>query len=469
MFSDMGAPILSLRSLVRHPVFLIAVAGIAVRFLIFPLLEVGYDTDFWATIMRNLRSGEGLYGLEGYYYTPVWGYILSFLSVLQGVFLNIDVIGLRVAEVFQIESYSIDWFLFPVTATVTSVAFNFFMKIPFLISDLIIGYLIYWLIKDKTGDMRKATIGFGLWFLCPLVICVTSVSGMFDTFSVLFSLLCIIMVKKDKLFLAGVLFSFAVLMKFFPLYLGFILLAYIMARHRDDGLALRSVAKAVAGTLTGALVLLAPLIAEGSLTDSILFITVRASGGGEATLLNSVIADGAILVYLLSLIAAAALAFKLAKKKEDLDDAFHRYALLLVALLFIYPPAPQYLVLLIPFLAMQIAMTDKRFKISWVLVSVGGMMYILSNNFMLFFSLGAFTDLISLEYIMSMMGWFQTPLLSGLSPTYILYCVSGAIYYLGVVSVVLLFLRDRSAGRRGQEEKFSLSRVFSYRRQKAQN
>ncbi|MDR3075477.1 MAG: hypothetical protein LBU30_05530 [Candidatus Methanoplasma sp.] len=467
MLNDMGSPIFSLNSLIRHPVFLIAVAGIMIRLFIFPFAEVGYDSDFWATIIRNLESGEGLYGLEGYYYSPVWGYILSFVSVIQESFLNIDVMGLRVHEAFPVESFT-EWFF---TATVTSVKFNFWIKIPFLISDLLVGYLVYWIIKDKTGDMKKATIGFALWFCCPLVICVTAISGMFDTFSVLFTLLCIIMVRKDKLFLSGLLLSFAVLTKFFPAYLIFILLAYIVMKHRDDGKAVKSVIISAAGAAVGFIVLMAPVVAEGNLSESLLFITTRA-GGDAVTLFGEIASKGAVLMYALGILVSLILAFLLTKKdRGELDDSFFKYMLLMMAFVFLYPPTPQYLVLLIPFLVMYMVMRDWRFKWCWLLISVGGALLILSGNFVLFLSLGAFTDIMSLDQIMSAVDWFQAPLFSEISPRHIFYYSSGIIQYLGVVLISYIFLKDMYTGRRSEgngsrASGFSLSRFSSCKQPK---
>lgn len=452
MISDISSPVDSIRSFFRHPIFLILLAGVVIRLFIFPFFEVGYDSDFWATIVRNLESGEGLYGLEGYYYTPVWGYILSFMSVLQESFLNIDVLGARIVEAFPIESYT-DWFL---TATVTSVTFNFWIKIPFLICDIIVGYLIYWLIMDKTQDTKKATIGFALWFLCPLIICVTSISGMFDTFSVLFTLLCIIMVRKDKLFLAGVLFAFAVLTKFFPAYLIFIFVAYILVKHRDDGLALKGVMTAAIGALIGFVILMAPQIIDGTVGESLLFITARTGGGDTATLLEQIASKGAIVIYAMGILVSIVLAALLSKKdKSELDDSFFKYILLMATFIFIYPPAPQYLVLLIPFLAIYMVTKDMEFKKSWILISLGGMFFVFGSNFALLLSLGTFTDIVSLDYIMSMVEWFNSPLVFGVSPMYLVYNGAGMVQYIGVISIGLLFYHKERLNKKKDQKPLS--------------
>ena len=426
-------------------------AGIVIRFILLPFFEVGYDSDCWATIIRNLESGYGLYDLEGYFYTPPWGYMLSVMAALQEMFLNIDVMGIRLPEAFVIEGYS-KWF----SSMVTSVEFNVWMKAPFIISDLLVGYLVYWIIKDKTSDMRKATIGFALWFLCPLTIGLTSVSGMFDTYSVLFFLLCVIMLRKDKLFLAGILFSFAVLMKFFPVFLIFLLLVYILVKHRSDGKAMRSIILAMSGALLAAVVLLFPQIINGELMETLTFMTSRAGVGlSDPSLWDQIVSKGAVITYVGVLIAGLFIAYKVRlMDPERIDDNFFKYALLTLSFVYLYPPAPQYLLLIIPFLAIYLVTADHRFKLSWLLISLGGALFICSNNFTLLLSAAVFTDLISIEYVMSMIESFFTSFIADISVRSIMYYGAGALQYIGVISVIVLFYIGwrKKDGTKGSEE-----------------
>ena len=38
------------------------------------------DPEYWPRIMQTVNSGNGIYGLDGNYYTPIWGYLLSFVD-----------------------------------------------------------------------------------------------------------------------------------------------------------------------------------------------------------------------------------------------------------------------------------------------------------------------------------------------------------------------------------------------------
>ena len=88
---------------IRHPLAAIVIAGLAIHLLIM-LLAMVYDSDYWAIVIRNINAGEGLYGMEGYYYTPVWGYILGLVSAFQNAFLSLGDSAVRVFDVIYFEA-----------------------------------------------------------------------------------------------------------------------------------------------------------------------------------------------------------------------------------------------------------------------------------------------------------------------------------------------------------------------------
>jgi hypothetical protein len=226
----------------------------------------------------------------------------------------------------------------------------------------------------------------------------------------------------------------------------------------------------VAGAAAAFLMLMAPQIASGHFMDSFIFMTSRASSDvGPVSTIGMLTGNVVIIVYLAGIAVSIIMGYLLSKKKEEeLDSSFLKYSTLMIAFLFIYPPAPQYVVLLIPFLAMCIATADGRLKVGWALISIGGIGFILSGNFVLFLSMGTFTDMMSLEYIMSMISWFQTPAVFGVSPMAVLYYTFGAIQYIGIVVVFLLLLKDTRIGTgiNAYLSRLNLSRSSSCRRSK---
>lgn len=423
------------------PFFIILVIGIVIRLVIAPFLEVEFDAEHWATIIRNIESGNGLYGLEGYHYTPVWGYIIGGFAFIQESLLNINVLGTLLPDAFIVETYT-DMFRSSsfFTSMITSVAFNFWITIPLIISDILVGYLTYWLIKDMTGDKKKATFGFALCFLCPLLICSTSVSGMFDTFSALFVLLGVILLRKQNYFMVGVLLTFAVLTKFFPAYLFFIFIAYILIRKRDEGKPLIAVMTMVAGMAVAFLILMMPQIINGELMDSLFFITNRV---GDSV--NGLISNTALIVFAILIPVSALLARHMYRKNDpNPDDSLFFMILFMLTLVFMYPPTPQYLVLLIPFLAIAVAVKGKEpLMKSWILISIGATLFIFTSNFTLLLSTATFTDLISVDFVMGMIEWFQTPILFGQNPMTIMYIITGVLQQIGIISLLWYLIRDK--------------------------
>ena len=65
----------------RHPVITILSVALLVRLVLMPLLTYDYDIYHWAVIIQNFQSGNGLYDVAGYYYTPTWGYILRLSKI----------------------------------------------------------------------------------------------------------------------------------------------------------------------------------------------------------------------------------------------------------------------------------------------------------------------------------------------------------------------------------------------------
>ena len=54
-------------------------------------ISVTYCTDigYWIRVSSNLTAGYGLYDVPGYYYMPIWGYVIAVLTYICNA-LNID-------------------------------------------------------------------------------------------------------------------------------------------------------------------------------------------------------------------------------------------------------------------------------------------------------------------------------------------------------------------------------------------
>lgn len=258
----------------KHPILYLLVLGVVVRALVM-CTAVIYDSEFWAVVIRNIETGNGLYGADGYYYTPVWGYILGLVAAFQDAVLSLGDSAVCVFEIIPTEGT----ILRNTCAVATSIAFNFCTKIPLVLIDLVMAYAVYVLVKDMGGSNEKAIFAFALTWMSPVLLMSSGVVGMPDTLAATFAVLSVILVRRGQSFFAGLAFALGFLTKFFPLFLVFILIAYLASKYKGD---IRRILKEVALAVTGAVIAIVavffPQAAEESLPLAFQFITDRLGG-----------------------------------------------------------------------------------------------------------------------------------------------------------------------------------------------
>ena len=378
----------------KKPILIIFIISIAIRLILAPLLTMNYDVYHWALVMQNIQAGNGLYEVAGYYYTPIWGYLIGFTSMLHDVFLNMPVFGERFLVALPVEGGG----YVQATATITTVGFNFFIKLILFVADVIVGYMIYQIVKEHTQDEKKATMGAALWLLCPSVIAISAVCGMFDAFCVLFLVAAMILAHRSMYFLAGVMLSFSILTKFFPVFFAAFFIAYILMKHRDDVRKWKYLAKAMLGAVIAAVLVLMPQILTGTLSDAFSFITGRASGGLGAGL-GPIVTYGTMVAYVAIFALTAFISWKYYKKGDRSFNAMLKYMLLTATVTLLYPPTPQYTLIVVPFLIMSIVLLDRQLIKPWILMSIFVTASALTSSFALLLSAGAYMNLISLDTV----------------------------------------------------------------------
>ena len=394
-----------LRNIVKRPIFVIFMVGIIARVILMPLFSNTYDVWHWAITVQHIQAGEGLYSITGYWYTPVWGYILGAWSNVMDLF-GVTDYGYLVENALVMEHEG--WIGH--TATVPSMAFAFFVKIPEVIADIIAAYLIYKIVMHKTNDEKKATYAFALWFLCPFVIFVSAVHGMFDPIVVMFMLLSIYAVMKGHNFLAGASLSVAILLKIFPIFIVPAMIAYLASKHRGDSGAFRKqLGTAALGAGLMALLIYIPQILDGTVAETLRFLTGRMDieglreAGSVWDLVNLIGARIGVFIQPVLFIAAAFLAYRMYKKNgEDADKALISCLLITFSVVFIIPMTPQYLLILFPFMVLFTVMYDKRFLLPFLLISFAVMAQsILTWNATYLIPLAAETNILNTDVLIS--------------------------------------------------------------------
>ena len=415
------------------PLLLVLIIGTAVRLIMAPLLTYEYDAYHWGVIMQNINSGNGLYELTGYFYLPVWGYIMGFIDMIWNTFLSVDVFGVSVTELFPMCDLEHIWHL----STITSPEFNTAIKIPLIIVDLIVGYLVHKTVFEITSDRRKADIAFGLWYLCPIVAYMSGSQAMFDNISALFLLLCIIFVRKDRYFLAGVFLSLATLLKLFPLVCALILVLYVIRKYPEKKETVRRLILAVLGFAVTAAVIMLPNILEGNIESTLTLITDR---GSRNTLYSIVTIGAAVILELL-------IAHRFFREEGNPDTLLLKYIPCAMVISFIMGLNPQYVIVIIPFLAINICTSDRTYTLCWWIIGCASMLSaLIQDNFSILSSVSTFWGWVSPEWIVDTMVAFETKIL-GIPLMFYFNDFFTVMEYVGVASVVLLMFRKEIAGK----------------------
>lgn len=289
----------------KHPFAMLLLIGLLLRLIIAPLFTFNIDVGYWSDVKDVFQNGFGLYGTPGYYYTPVWGYCQGFITFFMETF-GITNYGVYVPELNSFV-YS-DFSVFPF---VTSIEFNFIVKLPLILVDAATGWLIYHLVMKYNGDQGKALMAFALWFFCPLVITESTFHGTFDNMSVMMLLASIVLVMDGKYTLAGAAFAAASLTKFFPVFMIFFLVAYVLRKEGLDSNGVKCVLKSIGGAIGAFLLIYLPNILQGDFWQSMYFLTSRLGISREA--LSSIGVGSTIIIVAALVIFIGLVAFMVAR------------------------------------------------------------------------------------------------------------------------------------------------------------
>jgi hypothetical protein len=99
---------------------------------------------------------------------------------------------------------------------VPGMLFNTIVKLPLLISDLLVTLLLYRIVKETTANTGLAEKAAFLWFLNPFLTWVSAGWGMWDTMPALFSLASFYLILKKRITLSAISLSLGVASKLYP-------------------------------------------------------------------------------------------------------------------------------------------------------------------------------------------------------------------------------------------------------------
>lgn len=211
-----------LRELPRFRTVLIV--GAAIRIAIAPFFAHVVDVFHWYEIGTSFF--QGTIPLSNFF-TP---YQYSFFLFLFPGTLLFDIVS-KLVPSGVIQMSSLNPALNPgpqwSVTLVPGLLFNLAFKLPLILSDLLIGLLLYRTLLKISKDERAATSGAALWILNPLSIWISSGWGMFDTLPALFTILTLYMLLEGRIGVASLSLVLAIAMKYYAVVLVFPFLLFV--------------------------------------------------------------------------------------------------------------------------------------------------------------------------------------------------------------------------------------------------
>ena len=380
------------------------IIGLSVRLCLIPITSSPFDVAAgWIAVIEEIYAGNSLYDAELYKYTPIWGYILAFISAIANL-LGMESFGEMFTTIYPGQELTFGY------GFISNLGFNTLVKTPALIFDLLTVLSVYKLVKDITGNHKKAEISAAMWFLCPVVIISSAVFAMFDSIMIFFMVESIYYFRKKKWAFTGILMALSILTKAFSAVLLPIMIAYMLSERENSWMTrAKNIGFATVGFVTTTLLIYAMPLITGEFEDSIWFLTSRsntyASGGG----LNILdVGFNNIFFYMPAIIAILlASTLIMAVKKTNRDDVFLTLSIIVLSVMFCFPYVsytPTYgIVLVLPTILLYVKY-GKIAIMPWALTLFFVIHGIAHYWETMFYPLAAFTNLVNITDIVENMG-----------------------------------------------------------------
>lgn len=176
---------------IKQPLLVVLLIGLIFRLILAPFTGHTSDIALWASIDENfyLLQFNPLYGWSGLLFPSIMLFFYPFYLLLSYIGLgNI------------------------LTQTLV-------IKIPFILTDLFIGILLYKIAFMKTKNRVISNIVASSWIFNPFVIFVSSIHGMYDSIPVFFLLLSVFFLFDNKWMNSLISLGISSCIKIFPLFL----------------------------------------------------------------------------------------------------------------------------------------------------------------------------------------------------------------------------------------------------------
>jgi uncharacterized membrane protein len=205
--------------------------GVAARLILMPVAAHPYDVYYWYLTTQDITN-NGFSSLQSF--PPLWYHYMLiplsyFYNWLAGIFPTGSISMSTLPSILNFyPSYNI--------ALIPGFLFNFVVKIPFLISDIVVTLLLYKTVQKFLKNRNLAEMAALMWFLNPFVIWISAGWGIWDTLPALFSLGAFYFLLEKRWVFSAVCLSLGVALKIYPLLflipIGFYFLKTKGEKHR---------------------------------------------------------------------------------------------------------------------------------------------------------------------------------------------------------------------------------------------
>ena len=251
------------------PLCTVLILGAILRLAIAPFFADPFDFAFWTSTAFDVRTGSGIYLNYDFWYTPLWGYVISLMSPLIDLFNFVPSQELWIGMSNDDLSTGDGW--------VASIGTIVVLKIPLIAADVVNGLLINKIVRKITDDDKKALYASIMWVFNPLSIWISSGQGQFDTIALMFILLGILAYLDGSLAVCGLSVSAAVMTKAFPAFMVLPMLALILFR-KEGRVDIKGASLYAVGGIAMTFLLILPQLLTGEMQFVTSFFTDRLFG-----------------------------------------------------------------------------------------------------------------------------------------------------------------------------------------------
>ena len=421
-----------LNCLRQHPLMFFVICGVLIRLVLAATLTHIYDVASWGLIIENLRAGEGLYDVDQYYYPPVWGYFLEVMCWILDIIPGMESMLLdpwQIAPVPDV-SYGDNDIRMP------TLIFAFVIKLPLILVDVAISYLLYILVKDITADERKAVMAFGAWMFITPAVMVSSVFGMFDNIAVLMLLISIYFLRKGLYCMSGAALMIGIMTKVYPGIAVFPMIVYLLCKESDRKKKAVACTQFLGSAIIVALILLLPHILGGNLDEVFHFLIYRLNGNGAGGLSR----EGLRLLVLMAaaVIGALFIPWFISRRNGDATQVMLVSTAFLLSVVIAVYYLQQYVIQVLPLLILLcVAYNSKISK----LLSLFALLFLIRclDEPTMLLPLAECTDLISVDTVVGLEHYLNVDPIGKLVLVFIRFYVDRAIHdVLLLIALVLL-------------------------------